>query len=202
MAVSSDVRLRAYNAALMHLGARSLASVTEQREARRVLDAAWRPHYVLEQASWNFAMRTVQAAPSPSVEPDFGYKLAYDKPDDFARLVTLSADGSFTVPLTARHYADEAGYWFTDVEPLFARYVSVGDDYGMNSGLWTESFIKYLGLQLAFDCCERITGSDSKLQSINAKLRRARSEARANDASDEGIRFPPVGTWVRARGGC
>ena len=199
MAVDAALKLRIYNDALRHLGSRSLASVSEARESRRVLDSAWRPVAWLEAAEWNFALRSTVAEASPSIEPDFGFRLVYDHPDDYVRLAALSPDEFFRTVLIAQQYTDEAGYWFTDFEPLYVRYVSSDDDYGLNGGIWPESFIRFVGAQLAFDCCERITGDKGKLSDMAAVLKRARTDAKAKDAASEGVKFPPLGSWNRAR---
>ena len=78
-------KLTLFNGALRLLGERRLASLTEDRPARRYLDDAWDDGLVddaLEQGFWNFATRTVQMTASTSVEPEFGYRYAFQKPDD------------------------------------------------------------------------------------------------------------------------
>lgn len=78
-------QLDIYNGALLHCGERFLASLTEQREPRRLLDRVWSSNGVktcLEQGQWNFAMRTIQIDYDPSIAPSFGYARAFQKPND------------------------------------------------------------------------------------------------------------------------
>jgi hypothetical protein len=64
MAVS---RLSIYNGALRECQERKLASLSEDREPRRVLDDVWNDgdgllRFVLRQKQWRFARRTVEIA--------------------------------------------------------------------------------------------------------------------------------------------
>ena len=64
-----------YNEALGHLGERQLASLSEPREPRRVLDSYWSDvvGYCLSQGLWKFARRTIQVDNSSSLTPQFGF---------------------------------------------------------------------------------------------------------------------------------
>lgn len=206
MAVSSDVKLAIYNGALRRLGSRSLASLTENREPRRVLDDVWGDannvvKLALERGEWNFAIRSVEGDYSPSVEPGFGFRRAFDKPTDFRRLAALSANEYFKPPLTNDDYMDEGGYWFTDQDVLYIRYVSSDGDYGLNSGLWPEIFKTYLECYLAAEACERITNSTNKVMINERAAKDALRDAKSHDAMNEGVKFMPGGSWSGARGG-
>jgi hypothetical protein len=207
MAILDAAKLRAYNIALTrHLGSRKLASLTENREPRRVLDDIWGDsneavEFCLGKADWNFGTRSTKQEYDPALEPSFGMKRVYVKPDDFVRLTTISANEYFSRPLVEREYTDEGPYWITDHEELFVRYVSSHENFGFDSSLWPESFVQYLGAYLAHESCERITNSNSKMSVIYQKMNDCLKHARSRDAMDEGTKFPPAGSWVRARGG-
>lgn len=206
MTVSSDVKLALYNGALRRLGSRELASLTENREPRRVLDGIWGStdrvvKKALEKGEWNFAIRTVEGIYSTTVEPDFGFRRAYDKPDDVRRLAALSADEYFSRPLINAQYVDEAGYWFTDLDTLFVRYVSDNSAYGLNSAAWPEAFKEYIECDLAWEACERITNATAKRDRVERDRMNALKSAKSNDAMAEGVKFLPHGSWARARRG-
>lgn len=206
MAITDDVKLRVYNRALRILGSRKLASLTEDRKPRRLLDDAWGANNeavetCLEHADWNFASRTVRGAYDPSHETEFGFRRAYQKPDDFVRLTTMSADEYMRSPFTAEDYSDQHGYWMCDHDLIYIRYVSSGDDYGFNSGLWPESFVDYVAGYLAVEIAESLTNSTEHLKKAERAKRDAMTHAKSRDAMDEGTKFPPEGAWVRARGG-
>lgn len=208
MAVSGDAKLYIYNNALLRMSERSLASLTENREPRRVLDVFWGTDdkivkYCLEKGDWNFAMRSVQLEPDSEIELAFGWTLAYPKPDDFRRLNALSPDERFSKEstLTDDQYADEAGFWMTDYDPLYSRYVSDDTDYGLDSAKWTENFSEYLAARLASMSVYKITNDKALRDRLKAEEGDALRAATSVDAMQEGVKFPPRGSWVRARSG-
>ena len=95
------LQLKIYNAALGHLGERKIASLTENREPRRVLDDFYNDvvQYCLERGTWEFAARNVQIDASTSSSPPFGFTNAFVKPTDWVRTVLLSANECFDPPL-------------------------------------------------------------------------------------------------------
>lgn len=205
MAITDATKLAIYNGALRRLGSRALASLAENREPRRVMDGIWGASSevvagALERGEWNFAIRTVEGVYSSSVEPGFGFRRAFNKPDDFRRLASLSADPYFRHPLTNDSYIDEATYWFTDYDVIYIRYVSDDGDYGFNGAGWTEAFKDYLECKMAWEACERITNSTSKKDRLDRDMGIALKTAKSHDAMGEGVKFAPSGSWSRARG--
>lgn len=203
MAISASDKLAVYNGALRRLGSRKLASLTESREPRRVLDDIWDNgrlvNYALERGEWNFAIKTVRAAYDSGVETSFGFRRAFTKPDDFCRLAALSGDEYFRTPLVASQYTDEGGYWLSDQDELFIRYVSSHDNFGHDSSRWTESFRNYLEAVMAYEGCERITNSSTKEDRLERAMGKYLAEAKSTDAMQEGVKFRPAGSWVRSR---
>lgn len=191
-------KLERYNGALLILGERKLASLSEAREPRRALDDAWDNtiSYCLEQGFWNFAMRAIQADSSASVTPTFGYQYAFQKPSDFIRMYRQSASEQMEPPLL--DIVDEPNYWFANCDPLFVKYVSDSTAYGMDLSLWPATFCEYVDARLALKTCKRITGKDPSADMIRAE-KVARADARAKDAMNEPPGFAPTGTWVNSR---
>src|SRR5688572_33121578 len=107
-------KLDLYNQALLILGERRLASLSEAREPRRALDDAWDSslRFCLEQGFWNFAMRAIEAQASASVVPTFGYAHAFTKPSDWIRSYQVSASETFDPPLL--NFVDEPNTWYAD----------------------------------------------------------------------------------------
>jgi hypothetical protein len=196
-------KLQVYNNALSeYLGERKLASLTENRKPRRLLDQAWDSDFVkgvLEMGLWNFATRTVSSDYSPSVDPDFGYQYAHDKPTDWVRTSAISLDEYFRTPLT--EYNDEQGYLFLDAETVYWRYISDDSSYGSDLSIWPESFTALAECELAKKICRALTQSDTdrdRLEKMSEKLLR---NAKAKDAMNDPPKFPPTGSWLRARRG-
>lgn len=193
-------KLQLYNGALIMLGSRTLSSLSENRESRRVLDNIYDEDGIktcLEQGLWNFAMKTVKAEYSPSVTPDFGLQYAFDKPSDWCRTAAVCTDEYFGNPLLS--YRDEAGYWFADLDTIYVQYVSDDESYGKDLSLWPQNFLKYVQTYFAYEACNRITGSKADSQELERKTRDRLIIAKGTDAMDEPTKFPPNGSWVRAR---
>lgn len=196
-------RLSIYNQALTeHLEERRLVSLTENREARRVLDDVWQGASMracLQAGLWNFAIRTVRLDASPSIEPDFGYAFAFDKPSDWVRTAAVSSDEFFKEPLI--EFNDEAGFWFANVDVIYVRYVSDDEAYGMNMADWPSNYEQYVVASLARAACGRIKGNQADKEALERAVARLLSKAKNTDAMDEGVKFTPTGAWVRARQG-
>lgn len=191
-------KLELYNDALLILGERKLASLSENREPRRALDDAYDKavDYCLEQGYFNFSMRSVQIDSSASVVPAFGYSFAFVKPGDFIRMYRQSQFPQLEPPLL--NVTDEPGYWYANCDPLYVKYVSNDTAYGKDLSLWSETFADYVAMRLALKTCKRITGKEPDDVLIKGE-KKARMDARAKDAMNEPPGFPPTGTWVQAR---
>lgn len=195
-------KLSLYNGALRFLGKSRLASLSDDVEGRYLLDAVWDDRYlrrVLEQGQWNFATRTVRADYSPSVEPPFGFKRAFDKPTDWVRTVAVAGDEFFRSPLTAREYRDEAGFWFSDLDVIYVGFVSDTTDYGGNLAIWPETFTAWVESWMGLQIAPNVTPSQSNLEALGKKSKHLLRDARSKDAMNEGAAFPPMGSWSRAR---
>ena len=195
-------KLSIYNGALNILGERKLASLTENREPRHKLDEIWDNDLidrVLQHGQWNFASRTVQLEASPSVTPSFGYQFAFDKPVDFIRTMGIGSDEYFLQPLT--QYNDEAKWWFADIETIYARYVSNDSQYGGDFSLWQPNFTEYVEHYMAYKVAPRITGLDFSDKVVQGKMKTALLEAKATDAMEAPVKFPPKGNWSASRQG-
>ncbi|MBW5826534.1 hypothetical protein H0I68_15945 [Yersinia kristensenii] len=193
-------QLNVYNDALRLVGERQLVSLTENREPRRLLDAVWDGalKYCLEQGQWNFAIRSVRVNYSPSVEPPFGYRRAFNKPDDYVRTVAFASDPFFNS--TIIQYTDEAGFWFCDLDEIFIRYVSNDQSFGLDSSLWPETFSSFVAAYLATQIAPRLkNGSDREWLAREYKM--AKTDALTKDAIQEPTKIFPTGRWVRSRHG-
>lgn len=193
-------RLSLYNGALLILGSRKLASLTENREPRRVLDDIYNREgvrTVLSMGLWNFAMRTAQLDSSPSIEPDFGLRYAFDKATDWVRTAAMCSDEFFNEPLL--DYNDERQFLYSDTDPIYAKWVSDDTDYGGDLSLWPANFTRLAEHWFAHQACERITQGRTKKLDIAAAMKAALAQASSTDAMDDPTKFLPPGSWSRAR---
>jgi hypothetical protein len=194
-------KLSLYNDALNMMGERTLASLNENREPRRVLDVNWPKavKYCLEQGQWKFALRTSKLTFSPNVNPAFGYRHAFERPDDCVRTAKMCTDEYLNVPLLS--YGEEAGWWFADLEEIFTSYVSDHVDFGNDLGNWPETFTKYVATHLASESALRITQSEKMVLKLEKDLKTAKKNALSKDALQGPTQFLPQGTWVGSRQG-
>lgn len=198
-ATPADVKLYLFNRALTHLGSRNITSLTEARESQRVLSAIWDAafvDFVLEAGQWKFAMRTMALTYSPSVEPAFGYKRAFDKPTDLKRLSAFSTDAWFREPFL--YYMDTKFYWFAEPDTIYVRYVSNDPAYGGDYAGWTATFQEYVALILAKRAAPRIK-NETTVATLEALGEKALAEAQALDAMADPTKRTPQGRWGHAR---
>jgi hypothetical protein len=197
-------KLLVYNAALLLCGERRIASLTENREPRRLLDDVYDGGAVktcLEAGYWNFGTRSIKIEYDTGVDPDFGFQRAFVKPTDWVRTAGVSASEYFRPWLKDDQFADEAGYWFADIDTLYVKMVSDGADYGGDLGSWTESFTRYVEAYLAHRIAFKLTRSNKVVDTIDRELKKRLKGASAKDAMNSGTSVPPEGTWNGSRRG-
>lgn len=200
-------RLQLYNDALLLAGERPLEALTDNVEGRRLLDQVWNNQGVdgcLEEGQWEFAMRTIMIDYDPSVEPPFGYNRAFDKPSDWILTSSVCSDEFFRVPIT--RYADEAGFWYSDLDTIYVRYVSNDAAYGSDLSKWPRSFQEFVSAHFATKIILKLTNDEAKLglfvnpanpeHSIRG---RALLEAKSRCAMASPTSIPAQGRWSVAR---
>lgn len=197
-----STRLQLYNQALRYCGEGPLSSLTENREPRRLLDQVWDDGAVdacLERAQWKFAIRTVRQDYDPSVTPDFGFSRAFQQPDDFIILSAISADEYFNEPLT--RFESEAGFWYAEQDTIYVRYVSNDSAYGGDTSNWSAAFSDYFACYLAENIVMRLTSDPRRQEVVMNQCSKLLREAKSIDAIQGPTRFPPPGSWHKARWG-
>jgi hypothetical protein len=194
---ATTTQLVLYNKSLQYLGGRKLASLSEEREARRYLDDCYIDTLLmcLRAGQWNFAMRAIQIDNTGAITPAFGYESAFEKPCDWIRTSCISTSETFDPPL--RQYQDQEGYWLANATTLYVRYVS--KDIGLNLAAWPIDYAEYVGVALASRIAFRITQKDDLVEKIEAKEQKFFRRAAANDAMDQAPAVWPLGTWTTNR---
>lgn len=193
-------QLSLYKGALLKLGQPRIVTLTDEGTARRALDDCYAKvvKACLEAGLWNFAMRFSEVTTSPSVGSNYGYQYVFDKPDDWLRTAGVWEDGDKRIPLL--DYDDRTSRWLANRETIYAQWVSNDPDYGMDLGLWPESFVDFVEYRLARTVCVDVTGSETKLDQLKKDEKDARRLASNRDAMNEAVtRFPPPGRLVLAR---
>jgi hypothetical protein len=194
-------KLGTYNKSLIALGdGVPLASLSENRAARRFLDQVWDNgvvNYCLEQGLWGFATRSKELTASTTINPAFGFQYAFEMPDDFCGLNSLWTDARFQSAL--RIYDFEAGIIYCDFGTIYIKYVSNAPTYGGNIAKWPEVFSDYVGVRMAFEAQPLITNS----LNVDANLDKAQQSAKLTalnwDKRNKAREDLPIGNWTKAR---
>lgn len=203
-------RLAIYNGALLICGERSLASLTENREPRRLLDQVWNDNGVqhcLEAGQWNFAMRAAKMDADPSIVPSFGYPMGFTKPDDWVNTSAVCSDEYFRVPLM--QYADEIDVWFAAITPIYVKFVSNDPNFGLNFAAWPDSFTEYVKHYFAGKIIMKLANSEARQKTLLGRPGTADKglihdtliSAKNRDAMAKPPTRPAQGMWSRSRQG-
>lgn len=196
-------RLKIYNGALLICGHRSIASLTVNEEARRLLDDVWNDDGLrncFQAGLWKFAMRSSKFTYDTGVTPDFGYQRAFAKPDDWVATAAVCSDEYFNVPLL--QYSDENNFWFSDLDEIYVRYVSDHADYGSDYSLWPANFTQYVKTYFASRIAFKLNTDKVLLDALTRRgglLDQALKTARNSDAQADPPKFLPQGLWTKAR---
>lgn len=196
------------NRALTKLGTARILSITDDVKAARELNSMWNivVDSELRENIWNFStVRTSLAALSTA--PAWGYALQYQLPSDFIRMVQVGED-YYVHNLTDYRTLPEMPYQIenggtdgtrvivTDyTAPLKIRYCKRITDTQQFDPL----FVEALAARLAFECCEAITQSTSKKETIWQEYRQQLRKAKLVDAIENPPEPLPDDSWLLAR---
>ena len=193
-------KLQIYNTALRYCKERPV-TLTENREPRRLLDAVWADGGVdlcLEEALWKFAIKAVRIDYDPSVVREFGFTYAFEKPSDWKMTAAVCSDEYYSEPLL--RYAHENGYWYSDLDTLYVKFVSNAVDYGYDLSIWPQSFSNYVSAHFANEIVDKLSGGNEQtVARVERHLKDNKANAKNRDAMNQPQLFPAPGNWVRSR---
>jgi hypothetical protein len=193
-------KLQVFNGALLLCGERFLSALTDNTEPRRLLDHVWDNGGVktcLEEGQWFFAMRTTQVDYDTGVEPDFGLRRAFSKPTDWCLTSAMCSDEFFTSPLL--RYVDEAGYWYSDLDTIYVRYISDDVGYGLDLLKWPSGFREFAEAHFASKVVHKISGSEEVREQVLKRRKDTLRNAKNMSLMAGPPAFPAPGTWTRSR---
>lgn len=147
-------QLAIYNGALQLIGARRLASLTEDREPRYELDAIWDlnpAYYCGELVKPLFAAKLVKLD-SPTTSTVHSFENVHTLPNDYVDIVSLHQDGK--LDQLVERFVRDGNTILCDVPVAYLRYIdkSLLDDLTN----WDQSFIRVVMAYMAFELAERI----------------------------------------------
>lgn len=192
------------NSALIKLGAATIISLDDDDPKATALNVRYPlvRDAELRRRRWRFSLRRV-ALPALSAEPAFGFDLQYQLPTDPICLRIIQV-GEFHVGLdhsdyrgsSNAMYSIENGKLLTNFPaPLKVRYIAQITDTGLFDSAFCESF----AARLAYECCEKITQSDSKKQAALQDYRLSIREATLANAIENAPENIADDSWVTAR---
>lgn len=193
-------KLSLYNGALRKIKQRRLASLTEDRPDRYVLDEEYDKtiKYCLEMGHWNFATRATRLEASTDIESDWGYSNVFEKPDDYLRLTMISSNERFQPILD--DFRDETDYWLADCNLLYITYISNHTSYGLDLARWPETFVDALEYELAYRIAPHITTlGDPEARELERRRATSMTNAKSKDAQNGAIEYLPPGRLVQSR---
>lgn len=192
-------KLAVYNQALLDCRERKLSALTDDSKSRRLCDQVYdgAVQVCLETAMWKFATRTQRIDYDTTFTADYGYKYRFTKPTDYVQTIAMCSDEYFRNPLL--DYEHETGYWYTDIQKIYVRFVSNHTDYGLNIGEWPQSFADYVSAHMADKIVGELTGSSDIKQDVKDILKERKVTAKNRDAWNQPQRLPAPGTWSSSR---
>lgn len=158
-------QLDLYNDALLLLGQRQLADLTEDREPRHRLDGAYNRDaigYCLELVQPQFASLTAKLD-SPAAAATFDYSHTF--PADYVSLVGVFSDARLDQEVN--RYIIEAGSLLADYDTVYLRYITSDIDIGS----WSPSFFKVVSAYLARETATRLSPDDYEKLDLKFKER-------------------------------
>jgi hypothetical protein len=149
---------------------------------------------------WRFAITRVELTASVTVPVGTLYTVQYDLPSDCLQMVQVSE--WYFPSMTDYRTGPEAPFvregralLTNEPSPLFLRYVKQVTD----PTDWDPWFIECLGARLAYEGCERVTGSSGKKQDLLRDYRMVLDEAIAADAIEVAPDVLADESWLIAR---
>ena len=178
------------NRALQKLGAKRIVSlddagVPNAARCKAAFDMV--RDQELRKRAWCFAIKRAQL-PADADAPVWGFDNSFTLPADYIRILQTPDD--------VTDWQVENGKILTnDSAPLNVRYVARIDD----TTLYDPNFIEAVASKLAYELCEEVTQSNSKLANLAADYKATISEAGRLNAFEKYPESPPTDDWLTAR---
>lgn len=201
MASQTDIA----NLTLAILGKPTIASLADNSNAARVLTVEYdliRKALLSGRPTWRFTIKRA-SLPALSAAPVTGpFTTQYQLPTDCLRIMQVGDTwpgldlSDYRLGPTDADYTQEGTTLLCDYgSPLHLVYVGdITDTTYFHS--W---FVIYLAAELAYTCCERLTGSDAKQQAAMARRVYALSQAAGSNALLNPPQHQADDAWMAAR---
>lgn len=190
------------NRALGKLGAATITDLEEDDPKAVALNVAFPVvrDAELRRRRWRFAVARY-SLPADATAPAFGFQRSFTFPDGCLRVIQV---GEYDLGPNLADYraaptevfSIEGRKILTNLSaPLKVRTIQSITD----TTLWDAAFVEAFASRLAYECCERITQSDSKRQLAMDDYKLAIREAARANALEVSPQEATDDTWVMAR---
>ena len=201
MASQTDIA----NICLAILGKPTLASILDNSNAARVINAEYditRRGLLMGPGTWRFSIERASLPQLVGAPVSGPFTTLYAQPSDCLRILQVGDSypgvdlSDYRQGPTDADYSLEGGNILCDYgSPLSLVYV--GDI--TNTTLFDPNFCVYFGAELAWLCCERLTGSDQKQKDALSRKMLARSTATASNALINPPQHAGDDSWILSR---
>lgn len=175
------------NGALERLGNTSIMNITDDGREARLCRGAYDDcrRRLLRDHNWNFAIKRVALAPDTAA-PEFGFTYQFTLPMDCLKvLVPVGVD-----------WVVEGRKVLTNLSNvLYLRYIVDVEDATQFDALFYDLF----SVSVAQQICEALTGSDTKLQRLDAEYKETVAKAKRANAFEKQPGEQPEDAWLAAR---
>lgn len=195
--ISADF-LPIYNDALLIMGLEDIISVNDESNRRFKLSQALSAGIVedeMEDLGWQFSQTSTKLFYNPSIEPEWGYRRVFDKPEDLHRLDGIYTDEMLSNPL--RFYIDEDGKWFCNFDEIYIVYVST--DFLETPSAWPRYFKRLIAARMAKDAAPSLVSEGANIKNANEAYEEREDKAKSNDAMASPPKVLREGDWIRNR---
>lgn len=179
------------NLALQKLGVKRIESLTQDAPNARSVNNCFTSlqDSLLRRYDWSFAIKRASIAADGEYD-EWGDWDAYSKPNDYIRLLRDNESGVHV------DWKIEGDFILSrDGSPLEIRYIARIED----PNKFDAAFVEALACSIAAQCCEEITGSTTKLKSIEAARDAAIDEGYRTGAIEKEASEQPEDDWIAAR---
>lgn len=195
------------NLALSILGKPTIASFSDDSNAARIINVEYdllRRGLLEGPGTWRFSIKRA-SLPSVTTVPVSGpYQTMFQLPSDCLRILQVGDTwpgldlSDYRQGPTDADYTQEGRMLLCDYgSPLSLQYVADVSDVSQ----WNPNFVIALAAEIAWTCCERLTGSDAKQQAAKDRKEGAYMKAAMSNA----LVNPPQNTaddsWMIVRNG-
>jgi len=181
------------NLALQKLGAASIAALNATPGSAADMSACFESirDDELRKYRWKFAILRAVLAPHATA-PAFTYRYAFPLPTDYLALIKPARLG---LDWHIENHQGQVCILTNDGSSLNIRYIARITD----PALFDPSFVQMFACKLAWQCCERITQSNTKRTAMMEEYELHRREARKANAFELSAQAQPVDEWLVGR---